>query len=116
MTSMDKLLFLASYWDKNRQVGHTTAILNGVRDTPDSVVITATEHEHKMMQSVGLRKSTPTHILPHVITVSIDRLDSLMRQNGPLVVDHHAMSVMIKDAVREMRREIELAKERYDVA
>lgn len=89
-TARERLLAVVDYWNSNRQVGHTSLMVNGLSDTKAILVVTTMHEADRFRGPLGLRVIT-IHQLP----------ESIKGQELPLVVDHHAMSVMIRDALSE---------------
>ena len=104
MTAIERLLFLADYWDSNRQAGHTSAMMLGARNVPDVVVVVAMQAARQAVLGVGCDRSAGP---PAIRTETPATLNRLSGQHAPLVVDHYAMSRMIREAVDEMRQHME---------
>lgn len=101
MNALERLAALADYWESNRQVGHTSATMLGARNVPDTIVVVANDMNRQIVECVGIHGDQPKRQK----TITIARLshETLAGQRAPLVVDHHAMTVMIRDALREIQ-------------
>lgn len=103
VNAIDRLLLLADYWDRTRQVGHTSVMMNGVLSTRDCIVIAANRMEGRAVEEAGRLAAGEARRLKNMITVNDLTSRRLAGHNAPLIVDHHAMSIMIRNAVAEMK-------------
>jgi hypothetical protein len=96
MTSEQTLLALAEYWRTNRQVGHTTAMMAGAGNV-DAIVVCANEHNKDAIRAVADRTCSRMPTL-----VSVGEVARLRTAHAPLVVDHHALVVLIEGVHKEI--------------
>lgn len=81
-----------------RGVGHTYTMVNGVK-TVDAIVLVAHKQDEKYINSMAGRK---------VDCVSLDAVHRLRGNRKPLVVDNHALSILLGwvfDIVLEYQKE-----------
>ena len=85
-----KLEALMQYF--KRQAGHTTAQLDGVKNTPNAKFIVATA-KHGEMTGLSKKQIACVSEIPK----------NLRGFNGPIVVDHYALEVLIKEHLDRYR-------------
>jgi hypothetical protein len=100
VTNESMLLALADYWQRNRQVGHTTAMVAGAGNVDPVIVVCANEHNKMALEAV-LDKSSATS-KPRMM--ALGELDRIRGLTAPLVVDHHALVALIGGVHEEMGR------------
>ena len=79
---ISKLEVLDNYYRKNRQIGHTTAALNGAKSNRNIILLVASYRQRDCVD------------LPNEQILSINRLESLKRVVKPILIDHYALQVM----------------------
>jgi hypothetical protein len=94
-TKIEKILYaLMQYYAVNRQVGHTTAMMEGVKNV-DGKVIVLTQN---LIYGNELKK-----LAPNVIPVSIDFLsESIVGRKNAMVLDNHAIQSITARALSEI--------------
>ncbi len=100
MKVIDKINTILNYYNINRQVGHTTKMLDGVDS--DTIVIT-----HNMHMSNIIKRNKNTKI------ASINNLDALRGYNLPIVFDNAAIQVLLEEARKEIVRLTNLVNLEY---
>jgi len=98
----EKIALLKTYFDTRR--GHTFAMVNGIANTENVLVLVHSQNYGKDIQRMCQKKIT---------FVSWDNLDRLKGSNNALVIDNAAMSQILGDALemlRELRAENSLLK------
>jgi hypothetical protein len=96
MSTKGKLKELLQYYLTTRQVGHTTTMLNGIKD--DKVLIMSLTSKDAKVICQRNDKALP---------ISYDAFDytfSLRGRRMPLLIDNSAMIVLLEDALREISR------------
>ena len=98
MKTLERLQILQHYIDSNRQVGHTHAMLHGVlRD--DAIVLSANSahgvYLSKLIKASGGKKRK---------IVSWHSMGGLRGDSKPLAIDNGTMSVILGDAIDEIKR------------
>ena len=89
---MFKLEVLDNYYRKNRQVGHTLAMLNGAKSDKNILVVIANETQKNYID------------LPKGQMINMCHLnEKLLGRKNPILVDHFTMQLMYWD----MRKAIE---------
>ena len=93
---MFDLEILDNYYRKNRQVGHTLALVNGAKSDKNVLVVVANKVEK-------------THIeLPEEQMITMDNLrEKLLGRKNPVLVDHFTLQVMYWDMRKELDRKDE---------
>jgi hypothetical protein len=102
-----------NYYDRNRQVGHTTAMLNGALARPETIVVVH-DGQHDRAMQLNAKVSHPAgspqgHRIP-IKTVTLAQLaepSKLHSQSAPMVFDHYALRNLVSDAIgliEELRR------------
>jgi chemotaxis protein CheY-P-specific phosphatase CheC len=95
MNIKEKLKQLAHYYDVTRQVGHTTLMLEGAKNTKDCIVVTHNQVMGESVQQMANQK---------VKTVSLSSPNLLRGFKKPIVFDNCALYVLFLESVREMDR------------
>ena len=90
-----KLEILDEYYRINRQVGHTTAMLNGAKSDPNIIVLV---HHQTVKNWIDLPKEQ---------IISIDCLEKLKGRISPILVDHYALQVMFSELKAELLKKDE---------
>ena len=80
-----KLETLDLYYRRNRQVGHTTAMLNGAKSDPNILVIVGHQAQRNWMD------------LPKEQMISMNCLDKLKARRNPVLVEHFALQIMFSE-------------------
>ena len=93
---MYDLEFLDNYYRKNRQVGHTTAMLNGAKSDKNILVVFSNNMQKNYID------------LPKEQFVNVRNLQqSLMGRKNPVVVDHYTMQVMHEETKKALNKKDE---------
>jgi len=93
---MFKLEILDLYYRKNRQVGHTFAMLNGAKSDKDIIVIIAEETQKSYIE------------LPKRQMINMSNLhEKLLGRKNPILVDHFAIQLMYWDMKKELEKKDE---------
>jgi len=106
---MFKLEILDNYYRKNRQVGHTTAMLNGAKSDKNILVVVARE-----VQRVWID-------LPKEQMINMANLnEKLLGKVNPILVEHFAIQLMYEEIknelekkdtyIRKLERELKISK------
>jgi hypothetical protein len=95
MEIKNKLEILVNYFTSNRGVGHTDTILNGVLNK-DKPVIFITGHELSSRHFKSFIKKTDKCVAIHSLKYS------LLGHRDPLVIDNEALSILFREALREI--------------
>ena len=93
----ERLMMLKLYLDTRRGVGHTYAQVKGIENIPNTVVVVTHPHEARHIENLARKR---------IKYITWDNLDlTLLRgQDVPLVVDNHALSQIIGDALDLLRQ------------
>ncbi len=93
---------IVAYLNRNVKVGHTTAVINGAKSTPDVLVVTA-NHEH----SDQLRE-----LLPHNCLIPLGSLQTQLEgRKQPLLLDNHALYLILSSLLNEINNYDQRIKE-----
>lgn len=93
----DTLRSIASYYEVNRQVGHTTAVVSGAINTKDTVIIA---HNHQSAKDLEKKHSTYG---TDGKSIAISSFDSQMRgRRVPITFDNATIHFLCLDALREI--------------
>ena len=88
---MFKLEILDNYYRKNRQVGHTLAMLNGAKSDKNILVVFASETQKSYID------------LPKEQFINMCHLnESLKGRKNPILVDHFTMQLMYWEMKKEL--------------
>lgn len=94
---MFKLEVLDLYYRKNRQVGHTVAMLNGAKSDKDILIIVANETQKRHIE------------LPKEQLINMHKLhEKLLGRKNPILVDHLAMQEMYYEMKVELQKKDEM--------
>ena len=95
MNIKDKLFALYQYYEKNRKVGHTRLMLNGVTESPSSLVVVPI-----MAMAQGIKANVESRTGKKLKNkfVSLHGLDGLRGGIAPLAFDNSALYAIFKDA------------------
>lgn len=86
---------LVTYYECTRQVGHTTAVIEGVKNKPKTIVIT---HSREMSNYYNR-----LHLDGFHNTISLDCVgNSLRGHNRPIVFDNAALHVIFNEALEKI--------------
>jgi len=97
---MFKLEILDNYYRKNRQVGHTTAMLNGAKSNKNILVVVASEIQKGYLD------------LPKEQMINMHNLhEKLLGRNNPILVEHYAMQLMYEEMKKELNKKNECIEE-----
>ena len=106
MNPKQQLTLLANYFDLNRQVGHTTAMMNGAKET-DCIIIA-----HSLAGVNYLKTFQPKGKVVTMMSIYKELED----QQKPLLIDNAAISALLKTALGEINRlEGKLERELADI-
>lgn len=93
---MFDLEFLNNYYQKNRQVGHTVAMLNGAKSDKNILFIVANETQKNYFD------------LPKQQMINMNNLkEKLMGRKNPILVDHFAIQLMYWEMKKELNKKDE---------
>jgi len=93
---MNKLEILDNYYRKNRQVGHTTAMLNGAKSNKNILVIIGRETQKSYID------------LPDSQLINMHRLqEKLKMRRNPILVEHFALQLMYEEMKSELSKKDE---------
>ena len=90
-----KLEIVDEYYRINRQVGHTTAMLNGAKSDPNILVLIAHQAVKNYID------------LPKEQMISINCLQKLKGRRNPVLVEHYALQVMFSELNHELLKKDE---------
>lgn len=97
---MFKLEILDLYYRKNRQVGHTLAMLNGAKSDKNILVIIARESQKSYIK------------LPKEQLINMCHLnEKLLGKKNPILVDHFAIQLMYHEMKSELNKKDECIME-----
>ena len=105
---LNQLQGFANYFGVVRQVGHTTAMLEGAKNI-SSIIITHNNEAAKRI-SENISKNNKYHLVKRpagekIIAISItDDLNKLRGMDMPIVFDNAALYTLFSDAAAEMDR------------
>jgi hypothetical protein len=88
---------IGDYWNSNRRVGHTTAMMQGVGQSGGVIVVVADQR-----QAQDIKKEFGTSAM----FVSLGALESPMDLAGrrfALVMDHHAMAILLAGMIATVK-------------
>jgi len=111
-TKIEKLndLYISS-----RQVGHTTAMLEGLRKVGKGIVVCINEHNKKYLQdniiSNNYSRIINTNILKNIRIFTLNQLDSMKGLSVPIVVDNASFIELARE-VKELRNKLNIAQEK----
>ncbi len=89
MTNIEELVV---YFQSRRGVGHTWAMLHGALASKDCIVVASDKRQQQEFNLEGVPRS---RIIP------LSELSCLHGESAPVVIDHHALVMMLGDLVRE---------------
>lgn len=96
MEIKEKLMLLKSYYELNRQVGHTSTMLNGVRNTEGAVVIADNPLNSRFLRNV------PD---PPLSSNQVRLLGNDLRSmNRPIALDNATVYSLCCEALKEIER------------
>lgn len=87
---MSKLSILADYYLVRRQVGHTSAMLNGARSDKNIIVVVANKTQKDYIE------------LPNEQMITIGELIKLKGLKKPVLIDHYALQLMFYELNKEL--------------
>lgn len=87
---MSKLNVLVDYYFTRRQVGHTSAMLNGARSDKNIIVVVSNKTQKDYIE------------LPKEQMITIAELDKLKGLKKPVLIDHYALQVMFWELNKEL--------------
>jgi hypothetical protein len=83
---------LVTYYECTRQVGHTTAVIEGLKDKPKAIVVTNSKEMSNHYKEVC---SDELH------TIRLDYIGSSLRgHNRPIIFDNAALHVIFSEALK----------------
>lgn len=85
---------LVLYLDTTRRVGHTTAIMRGAIDVPETRIVVANLADGRHMEKNLMR----AQVIP------LDNLFALRGLRAPLVLDNAALLRLMRESLREIER------------
>ena len=100
MTQSEKVAReLESFWLGRRGVGHTTAMVKGANNSKEgTIVVGATLNILKGLQSSGDLEGCRLMSLGQIAN------GSLRGHEAPLVLDHHALRVLLQGLINELEK------------
>jgi len=93
---MSKLKILHDYYFVRRQVGHTSAMLNGARSDKNIIVVIANKTQKNYIE------------LPKEQMITLAELERLRGLKNPLLIDHYALQVMFSEMNKELHDKNEI--------
>jgi len=97
---MFKLEVLDNYYRKNRQVGHTVALLNGAKSDKNILVVIAHESQKSYID------------LPKEQMINMEHLNEKLKGRiSPVLVDHFTMQLMYHEMKKELDKNHEIILE-----
>lgn len=97
MKIKEKLETLACYYDVTRCVGHTTAMIDGLKNTDDALVIC---HSNEMCKHIKQKLNPKSK----VIIKSINSPNILSGYKKPLLIDNCALHSILLESLHEIQR------------
>lgn len=95
MSDIEKTLeFFVEYYNKTRQVGHTSAALNGA--IIQGAIIIA--HSEQMVKCIVDNSCNQAD------SISLDYLEDLVGHEDPIIFDNEALRILFSEALAEIRR------------
>lgn len=114
--TLKALYGVRNYYDRNRQRGHTTAMLKGALAAPETIVVVHDMQHHTVMQSnapvIHPGTAKRGHRVP-IQTVTLCELaepSKLHGKSAPMVFDHYALRNLVSDSINlieELKRQNE---------
>lgn len=89
----DELINLGYYFFRNRQKGHTAALLNGAIEM-DALVVVQDARQAEHMAGRGVKRE-------NIVMRSVIR-DTFFGRGKPLVIDHYAFETLITDLTKAL--------------
>ena len=83
---------LVTYYRANHAAGHTNAMLNGARNTPDALVMAAT---HRQTENFGILQKD-------AVTLQTVENGKLFGMRRPLLIDHATTTVIFSGLIEEI--------------
>ena len=96
---MSKLSILSDYYFMRRQVGHTTAMLNGARSDKNIMVVVAHKGQMDYIE------------LPRKQMITLAELERLRGLKRPLLIDHFALQTIFSELNIELNAKDEIIKD-----
>lgn len=86
---------IVTYYECTRQVGHTTALIEGLRNKPKTIVVTNSREMNKYYNRLDIEELN---------TISLDCISntSFKGYNRPIVFDNAALFVLFKEILKEI--------------
>ena len=109
---LELLQQLSHHTQWHRQRGHTTALLQGALATTEAMVLVSDQQQGQYIR--GLAEEITQGRLglrPDRILTLPNAAERLMGTHRPLLIDHHALEVLLEGALREMREMVSRARE-----
>jgi hypothetical protein len=92
MDTLDRLKLLRDYYESTRGVGHTTAMLEGAKNTGGVIIMAVTRYIAEMF----------TATCESAKAISWREVDRLTEMGAPLAIDNSAMFEILNDAISEI--------------
>jgi len=104
---ISKLEKLCNYYFTRRQVGHTTAMLNGAKSNPNIIVVVAKESMKRWIdlpknQMITIKDLEKLPVDDNPI-IDINDFRELQGLKNPIIVDHYALQVMTQELVSKLK-------------
>jgi hypothetical protein len=95
MKILEKLKELAIYYELTRQSGHTSAMLNGAKNSPTCLVLT---HSHRMGKELEIMANKKLN------TICLNNNYTLRGYYKPLLIDNAELYLIFSKAAIEIER------------
>ena len=107
-SELDNLRQIWEYYHQNRQVGHTTAMIDGANKTPCILIVADNQQRKYLMRSVQ----------PHVkmVTVTEAKMGKLKGTKMPLLIEHYALTGMFDELLSLMAKHTQEAYKKGYIA
>lgn len=104
---------IIDYWGFGRARGHTHAMVHGLfsDEATDCIVIMGNHSQKKMLERELREKGCKRK---HKLMVISDTADKLMGLSLPLIVDHYAMAILVKDDIDRLMKMANMGNWEYD--
>lgn len=114
--TIHRLKLIADYPRWTVQAGHTTAMLFGAMHSKDARIVVVDNGHANSLASLALKysgdKETARRCQRQCVTLA-ELTEGTSRAHGaPFLIDHEALSVVIDEALHEMRRMVNAAGQR----
>lgn len=98
MHILDKLKRIRNYLGSTRQVGHTQLMIDGVRNSRESIVLALNKHSGEYIERRNV-------LFPNAHkVVTLHNLDNLIGHRKPMAIDNGALFSLLDEAVSEIEK------------